>query len=67
MKFILFFILYLTFSKNVTFESIHGKIFTGYQGWFSVPQDGFEKGWFHYSHPKDPKSFKPGSCSIDMV
>ncbi|MDR1682083.1 MAG: xylosidase, partial [Candidatus Symbiothrix sp.] len=37
---------------------------TGYQGWFSCPGDGSERGWYHW-WGRDGK-FRPGSCKIDM-
>lgn len=29
-------------------ETFMNRIFTGYQGWFSVPDDGTGTGWTHY-------------------
>jgi hypothetical protein len=44
-------------------QSMDGKIFVGYQGWFA-PQDGSGKWvWFHYGRGG---KFEPGNCSIDM-
>jgi hypothetical protein len=35
----------------------------GYQGWFTAPGDGSERGWTHYSRGG---RFEPGRCSIDL-
>ena len=35
----------------------------GYQGWFSTPEDGGQRGWYHY---RGSDGFKPGSASIDL-
>ena len=35
----------------------------GYQGWFTTPGDGSDRGWRHYS---SKGQFKPGSCNIDL-
>ncbi len=41
-----------------------GRVYCGYQGWFSCPGDGSETGWTHYQGV-DGK-FEPGHCSIDL-
>jgi hypothetical protein len=46
-----------------TFDSFHGLVIAGYQGWFNAPTDGAGQGWKHYSN--DGK-FEPGQCSIDF-
>jgi len=40
-----------------------GKVMCGYQGWFTTPGDGAERGWTHYSRRG---RFEPGSCTIDF-
>lgn len=47
--------------------SLYGKVMCGYQGWFTCPGDGTEKGWYHWGNSIDGKfyEFKPGACSID--
>jgi hypothetical protein len=44
-------------------STLTGKVMCGYQGWFTCPGDGSERGWFHWG---GPDGFKPGSCSIDF-
>lgn len=46
------------------YDSYKGLAMAGYQGWFSCPGDGSDRGWYHY-WGKDGK-FHPGNCSIDM-
>lgn len=46
------------------YDSYKGLAMAGYQGWFSAPGDGSDRGWYHY-WGKDG-SFRPGSCKIDM-
>lgn len=48
--------------KGVDRSTLTGKIVTGYQGWFSTPNDGFDVGWKHY---RSREGFKPGACTID--
>ena len=44
-------------------QSMEGKVFVGYQGWFE-PQDASGKWiWFHYGRGG---TFAPGHCVIDM-
>src|SRR5262249_19567792 len=40
-----------------------GKVMCGYQGWFAAEEDGFGRGWYHYTARS---RFEPGSCSIDL-
>lgn len=44
-------------------EGLKGRVVCGYQGWFTAPTDGAERGWTHYQ--KQGK-FEPGHCSIDL-
>lgn len=44
-------------------DSYKQLITTGYQGWFSAPGDGADKGWTHY---RKNMVFKPGHCTIDV-
>ena len=39
----------------------------GYQGWFTCPGDGTQKGWCHWGNTvKGNYTFEPGACSIDL-
>ncbi len=49
--------------KSVDRSTLSGKVMCGYQGWFAVPSDSINRGWYHY---QKSGSFKPGSCSIDL-
>ncbi|MGE5432186.1 MAG: T9SS type A sorting domain-containing protein [Syntrophomonadaceae bacterium] len=44
-------------------ETLTGKIMCGYQGWFAVPSDAINRGWYHYTQTG---TFAPGSCKIDL-
>lgn len=44
-------------------STLAGKVMCGYQGWFTTPGDGSQRGWAHYSHRG---RFEPGACSIDL-
>ncbi len=43
-------------------ESMHGKVYVGYQGWF-IPGDAGDRKWIHYS---PGGRFGPGHCNIDL-
>ena len=45
------------------YNSYKGLVMAGYQGWFNAPDDGANRGWYHY---KGRDGFRPGSCSVDM-
>ncbi|NDV81777.1 glycoside hydrolase family 71/99-like protein [Bacteroides sp. 51] len=45
------------------YNSYKGLVMAGYQGWFNAPDDGANRGWYHY---KGRQGFRPGSCSVDM-
>ena len=49
--------------KGVDTSTLTGKVMCGYQGWFTTPGDGSDRGWRHYS---SKGQFKPGSCNIDL-
>src|SRR5579862_4740220 len=49
--------------KGVDSSTLTGKVMSGYQGWFTTPGDGSDRGWRHYS---SRGQFKPGSCNIDL-
>jgi len=53
-----------SFPMEKRYDSYKGLAMAGYQGWFSCPDDGSERGWYHY-HGKDGE-FRPGSCKVDM-
>lgn len=43
-------------------HELQGKVFCGYQGWFSAPKDGTDNGFDNYNYGGH---FKPGVCVID--
>ncbi|WP_298646185.1 glycoside hydrolase family 71/99-like protein [uncultured Proteiniphilum sp.] len=47
------------------FDSYRGLVMAGYQGWFNTPDDGADRGWYHY---RESNMFAPGPRrnSIDM-
>jgi len=49
--------------KGVDSSTLAAKVMCGYQGWFTTPGDGSDRGWRHYSARGQ---FQPGSCSIDL-
>lgn len=53
----------LAFSLFARADGLEGKVMCGYQGWFRVPDDGSNNGWFHYA---GGRSFEPGKCNIDL-
>lgn len=64
------FIVCLLFSIGITaqaagkqYNSYKGLVMTGYQGWFNAPDDGANRGWYHYT---GHDGFRPGSCTIDF-
>jgi len=44
-------------------STLTGKVMCGYQGWFAVPSDGINRGWYHYLLNN---TFAPGSCKFDL-
>ncbi len=44
-------------------ETMKGKVFCGYQGWYRVPSDKSGLGWEHWETPLE--DFEPGKCGID--
>jgi len=46
------------------YDSYKGLAMAGYQGWFSCPGDGSDRGWYHYCGRNG--LFQPGICTIDM-
>jgi hypothetical protein len=50
-------------TSGVDRSTLTGKVMCGYQGWFTAPDDGSERGWRHYSSKGE---FKPGFCGIDL-
>ncbi len=52
------------FPMEKRYDSYKGLAMAGYQGWFSCPGDGSERGWYHYCGRNG--EFKPGICTIDM-
>lgn len=45
------------------YDSYHGLVMAGYQGWFDTPDDGAGRGWYHY---KGRDGFRPGSATVDF-
>jgi hypothetical protein len=50
-------------TSKVNATTLTGKIMCGYQGWFAVPTDAINRGWYHY---KLGNTFAPGSCKFDL-
>jgi hypothetical protein len=50
-------------TKKVDASTLTGKVMCGYQGWFAVPTDAINRGWYHY---KLNNTFAPGSCKFDL-
>jgi hypothetical protein len=63
----LFFCVYMNAQQVIPagkkYDSYKGLAMAGYQGWFSCPGDGSDRGWYHY---RGTDGFKPGSCKVDM-
>ncbi|MHB8957244.1 MAG: hypothetical protein ACYC4U_30135 [Pirellulaceae bacterium] len=49
--------------QGVDTSTLSGKVMCGYQGWFTTPDDGAQRGWTHYGRRG---RFEPGSCTIDL-
>ena len=54
---------YATAQTVKTYNSYRGLVMAGYQGWFSTPDDGGNRGWYHY---QGKQGFKPGSTNVDL-
>jgi alpha-L-fucosidase 2 len=50
-------------ARGKRYDSYKGLAMAGYQGWFSAPGDGSDRGWYHY---KGHDGFRPGSTNVDM-
>jgi glycoprotein endo-alpha-1,2-mannosidase len=50
-------------ANRVNMTTLTGKVMCGYQGWFAVPTDAINRGWYHY---KLGSTFAPGSCKFDL-
>jgi hypothetical protein len=48
--------------KGVDTSTLTGKVMCGYQGWYTCPGDGSDRGWFHWGL----RGFEPGNCSVDL-
>src|SRR5438105_1436862 len=48
-------------ARGVDPSTMQGKVLCGYQGWFTTPGDGADRGWFHWS--KTPEKF---DAKIDL-
>jgi hypothetical protein len=49
--------------KGVDPTTLTGKVMCGYQGWFTCPEDGSGRGWYHW---RKGRRFEPGACTIDL-
>jgi hypothetical protein len=49
--------------KGVDTSTMTGTVMCGYQGWFNCPNDGSERGWFHWGKGR---RFEPARCTIDL-
>jgi len=49
--------------REVSPDTLNGKVLCGYQGWFCAPNDGAGRGWYHYGRNG---RFGPGACCIDF-
>ena len=49
--------------KGVDTSSLNGKVMCGYQGWFTCPGDGSNRGWTHWGKGR---KFEPGRCTSDL-
>ncbi len=50
-------------AQTVDRTTLKGKVMCGYQGWFAVPSDSINRGWYHY---QKSGVFQPGKCSVDL-
>ena len=50
--------------QTKSYDSYKGLVMAGYQGWFSTPDDGGKRGWYHFQG-KDG-TFRPGSTNVDL-
>jgi hypothetical protein len=55
--------LFLFVMAQKKYDSYRGLVMAGYQGWFNAPNDGADRGWYHY---KGKNGFKPESASVDF-
>lgn len=56
-------ILLISACAQQKYNSYKGLVMAGYQGWFNAPDDGADRGWYHY---KGKNGFRPGSSSVDF-
>lgn len=52
-----------TYHGTITYNSYKGLVMAGYQGWHDTPDDGANRGWYHY---RGKNGFKPGSTNVDF-
>lgn len=52
-----------TYHGSVQYDSYRGLVMAGYQGWHNAPDDGANRGWYHY---KGRRGFMPGSTNVDL-
>lgn len=51
-------------TSGKSYDSYRGLVMAGYQGWFSTPDDGGDRGWYHYQGRSG--EFKPGATGVEM-
>jgi len=51
--------------RGVDPRTLAGKILCGYQGWFSAPGDGGDRGWSHWAKDRS-QPLGPGNVKIDL-
>lgn len=47
-------------------KSVRGKVMTGYQGWFSTPNDLMDRGWNHWGRGNRDAPMDPEQITVDM-
>jgi hypothetical protein len=50
--------------SEIDAHTLHGKVLSGYQGWFRCPGDGSRKGWVHWS--RDRLRITPQTLTFEM-
>jgi len=51
-----------TSARGVDRTTLIGKVMCGYQGWFTAPGDGSQRGWFHWGRG----DMRPGRATVDF-
>jgi hypothetical protein len=53
----------VSYGQRTDTSTLTGKVMCGYQGWFTTPSDGAQRGWRHWGQGG---RFEPGACTIDI-